>query len=51
MRAMRRMFEEQQKEIAELRNLALFQEKERKIDKAEVKRLIQELNEKEETKQ
>ena len=51
MRLMRRMFEEQQKEIAELRNLALFQEKERKIDKAEVKRLLKEQDEKEETKQ
>ena len=46
MRLMRRMFEEQQQEIGELMNLALFQDKERKIDKAEVKRLVQELNEK-----
>ncbi len=51
MRLMRRMFEEQQKEITELRNLALSQEKEKKIDKAEVKRLLKEQNEKEPTKQ
>jgi hypothetical protein len=46
MRLMRRIFEEQQKEIAELRNLALFQEKEKKIGRTEVKRLLKELNEK-----
>ena len=46
MRLMRRMFGEQQKEIAELRNLALFQERKEKMDKAAVKRLIGELNEK-----
>ena len=46
MRLMRRMFGEQQKEIAELRDLALFQERKGKIDKAAVKRLIGELNEK-----
>jgi len=40
----------QQQQITELRNLVLFQEKERKIDKAEVKKLLKEQNEKE-TKQ
>jgi intergrase/recombinase len=45
-RLIRRMFGEQQKEIAELRNLALFQEKEKKIDRTEIKRLLKELNEK-----
>jgi hypothetical protein len=44
-RLIRRMFGEQQKEIAELRNLALFQEKEKKIDRTEIKRLLKELNE------
>lgn len=47
MRAMRRMFEEQQKEIAHLRKLAIFQNKKGKMDKAEVKRLLKELNENE----
>jgi hypothetical protein len=38
--------QDQQKQIIEIRNLVLFQMKEKKIDRTEVKRLIQELNEK-----
>ena len=44
--------QDQQQQITEIRNLVLFQMKEKKIDKAEVKRLLKELNEKDkETKQ
>jgi len=44
--------QDQQQQITEIRNLVLFQMKEKKIDRTEVKRLIQELNEKDkETKQ
>jgi len=38
--------QDQQQQITEIKNLVLFQMKEKKIDKAEVKRLLKELNEK-----
>ena len=40
---------DQQRQITEIRNLVLFQMKEKKIDKAAIKRLLKEQNEKEET--
>jgi hypothetical protein len=44
--------QDQQQQITEIRNLVLFQTKEKKIDRTEIKRLLQELNEKgKETKQ
>lgn len=45
-RLVRRMLGEQEKEIAELRQLALFQDKQKKIDRKAVERLAKELNEK-----
>ena len=41
-------YKDQQRQITEIRNLALFQEKEKKIDRREIKRLLKEQNEKEE---
>jgi hypothetical protein len=44
--------QDQQQQITEIRNLVLFQMKEKKIDRTEIKRLLKELNEKDkETKQ
>jgi hypothetical protein len=43
--------QDQQQQITEIRNLVLFQMKEKKIDKATIERLLKEQNEKEETKQ
>jgi len=44
--------QDQQQQITEIRNLVLFQMKEKKIDKAAIERLLKELNEKDkETKQ
>jgi len=43
--------QDQQQQITEIRNLILFQMKEKKIDRTEVKRLLKEQDEKEETKQ
>jgi hypothetical protein len=43
--------QDQQQQITEIRNLVLFQMKEKKIDKAAIKMLLKEQNEKEETKQ
>ena len=38
--------QDQQQQITEIRNLVLFQMKEKKIDRTEIKRLLKELNEK-----
>ena len=42
--------QDQQQQITEIRNLVLFQMKEKKIDRAAIERLLKEQNEKEETK-
>ena len=46
-----KVIQDQQRQITEIRNLVLFQMKEKKIDKAAIERLLKEQNEKEETKQ
>ncbi len=43
--------QDQQQQITEIRNLVLFQMKEKKIDKAAIERLLKEQDEKEETRQ